>query len=112
MALALRNALATDIRGSPMCRRVSPIDACGLLGQQFGGCNSMVATYPRMLRVISAIHLIRPLFAAESCDVLPYGRGEIAAAMLELCPEGTDYWLSPGHLRSTFRALQTRSVSG
>ncbi len=69
-------------------------------------------TNPRIAGVVSALHLIRPLFAAESCDVSPYSDGEIAAAMLQLCPERTDYWLSPDHLRGTFRALQTNSAAG
>lgn len=62
----------------------------------------------RLPRVIAAMRLIRPLFDAQHCSVAAFADREVAEALLEVCPEPTDRWLSPAHLRQSVEQLQTK----
>ena len=62
----------------------------------------------RLHRVIAAMGLIRPLFDAQHCSVAAFADRVIAQVMLELCPDLTDWWLSPEHLRQAFERLQAK----
>jgi hypothetical protein len=61
--------------------------------------------HQRMAGVAGAMTLIRPLFSAQGCDVSAYSDHQIAAMLLEICPEPNTWWLSRDHLISTFKRL-------
>ena len=62
----------------------------------------------RLPGVIAAMSLIRPLFDAQQCSVAAFHDREVAEALLEVCPEPTDWWLSPQHLRKSIEQLQVK----
>ncbi len=62
----------------------------------------------RLPGVIAAMSLIRPLFDAQQCSVAAFEDRQVAEALLKVCPEPTDWWLSPQHLRQSIEQLQTK----
>jgi hypothetical protein len=60
----------------------------------------------RLPNVVKAMGLIRPLFDAQRCDVVPFTDHAIATALLALCPERVEWWLSPDHICQAFERLR------
>ena len=67
-----------------------------------------MAEHWRMVGVLSTMDMVRELFRRHRCDVSLYTDRDIAATLLELCPQPNDWWLSPEHLRETLTLLHTR----
>jgi hypothetical protein len=49
--------------------------------------------------------IVRHLFRKEGYDLGPYTDPQIADALLDECPNLTDYWMTTAHLANAFRRL-------